>query len=104
LGEVACAFRRNLREGSLNDRQYQALLGAFMQHADSGIWTFVPVTERLLRKMTVFIKTLPAAVALRAGDAVHLTTAMDLGENEIWSSDRHVVAAAPYFGLTGRTV
>src|SRR5215472_11968292 len=61
LGEVAWAFHRNLREGSLNASQFQALLGAFLHHADSGIWTFVPVTERLLRKMTVFMKTLPAA-------------------------------------------
>jgi hypothetical protein len=93
-----------LREGSLNDRQYQALLGAFWQHVDSGIRTFVPVTERLLRKMTVFIKTLPAADALRAGYAVHLTTAVDVGKNEDLVQRPPRSCGSPHFGLTGRTV
>ena len=47
---------------------------------------------------------LPAEVYLRAGDAVHLTTAADEGESEIWTNDRHLLAAAPHFGLRGRTV
>ena len=103
LGGVACAVHRNLREGSLDPSQYRALLDAFLQHVDDGIWTFTPVTERLLRKMTLLLTTLPATVHLRTGDAMHLTTAMDLGEREIWTSDRHVLAGAQHFGLSGRT-
>ncbi len=103
LGEVACAFHRHFREGSLEPAQYRALLNAFLQHVDGGIWTFVPVTERLLRKMTFLLTTLPATVHLRTGDAMHLTTAVDLGESEIWTSDRHVLAGAQHFGISGRT-
>jgi len=103
LAEVTCAFHRHLREGSINTSQYRALANAFLQHVDGGLWTLVPVTERLVRLMTALVNTLPAGVHLRSGDALHLATAMDLGEREIWTSDRHVIAGAPYFGLTART-
>ncbi|HUI54567.1 MAG TPA: type II toxin-antitoxin system VapC family toxin [Bryobacteraceae bacterium] len=103
LAEVTCAFHRHLREGSISTSQYRALANAFLQHVDGHLWTLVPVTERLLRRMTALMTTLPPAVHLRSGDALHLATAMDLGEREIWTSDRHVLSGAPYFGLTGRT-
>lgn len=53
--------------------------------------------------MVTLLNALPPATHLRAGDAVHLTTALDLGESEIWTNDRHVLAAAEHFGLTGRS-
>lgn len=36
-------------------------------------------------------------------DAVHLATAQQIGESEVWTNDRHMLAAAPYFGLRGRS-
>jgi hypothetical protein len=53
--------------------------------------------------MSSLVSTAPSGVYLRAADAVHLTTAQDLGEHEIWTNDRHMLAAASHFGLTGRT-
>lgn len=46
----------------------------------------------------------PRETFLRTADAVHLATARELGEREVWTNDRHMLAAAPYFGLTGRSV
>ena len=103
-GEVAWAFRRHLRTGALDSSQYQQLLDVFMKHVDDGIWTLAPVTDRLFRRMTLLARAMPATVFLRTADAVHLTTAQDLGESEIWSNDRHVLEAAKHFGLTGRSV
>jgi predicted nucleic acid-binding protein len=40
---------------------------------------------------------------MRGGDAVHLATALEIGEREVWTGDRHMLAAAPHFGLIGRT-
>jgi predicted nucleic acid-binding protein len=102
LAEVACVFHRHLREGSLDANQTQELLDAFLEHIDAGIWILTPVTEQLLRRMSSLVKAAPSTVYLRAGDAVHLTTAREAGESEIWTSDRHLLAAAPHFGLTGR--
>jgi hypothetical protein len=39
-----------------------------------------------------------------AGDAIHVTTAQDLSEREIWTNDRHMLGAATHFGLVGRSV
>ena len=43
-------------------------------------------------------------IFLRAGDAVHLMTAVDAGFKEVWTNDRHMLAAASSFGLRGRSV
>jgi len=84
-------------------RQSGELTGVFRKHIDSGFWTLVPLTDRLLRRILLLVGGAPPNVYLRAGDAVHLATAQDLGEPEIWSNDRHLLSAAPHFGLTGRS-
>jgi predicted nucleic acid-binding protein len=104
LGEVTCAFHRHLRQGGLDASQYRNLLKLFLEDVGAGNWMLTPVTERLLHKMTVLMGTLPSTTYLRAGDAMHLTTAQDLGESEVWTSDRHILAAAGHFGLSGRSV
>jgi predicted nucleic acid-binding protein len=46
---------------------------------------------------------LPPDVPLRAGDAIHTATALETGETEIWTNDRHLLAAVAHFGLAGRS-
>jgi predicted nucleic acid-binding protein len=104
LGEVCCVFHRHFREGSLTASQCHELMKAFLRHAESGVWSLLPVTEVLLKRMTALVRSAPASVYIRAGDAVHLTTALDQGEHEIWTNDRHLLAAARHFGLSGRSV
>jgi predicted nucleic acid-binding protein len=41
--------------------------------------------------------------AVRAGDAIHTATALETGETEIWTNDRHLLAAVAHFGLAGRS-
>jgi predicted nucleic acid-binding protein len=50
------------------------------------------------------VEDLPASIHLRAGDAIHLAAAQDAGLSEIWSNDRHLLKAAPSFGLQGRSL
>jgi len=102
LGEVTCVFHRHFREGSLDARQLSKLYDTFLEHVDAGVWTLFPVTEALLRRMIFRVSSLPSSVFLRAGDAVHLVTAWDAGEREIWTNDRRLLEAAAHFGLVGR--
>ena len=104
LGEVTCVFHRHLREGPLSAAQYRELTRAFVKHVDAGVWNLIPISAALLNRMTSLVSAAPAGVYLRAGDAVHLTTAKDIGEAEIWTNDRRLLRAAPYFGLVGRSV
>lgn len=104
MAEVTCVLHRHLREGWLTPEQARELTRAFLEHIDSGLWTLVPVTERILRRLSQLVSTAPRGIFLRAGDAVHLTTAQDLGEAELWTNDRHLLAAASHFGLVGRSV
>ena len=104
LGEVTCVFHRHMREGNLSSSQCHELAQAFLKHVEEGVWTLIPASEPLLKRMSALVSVAPREVYLRAGDAVHLTTARDLGEREIWTNDRHMLAAAPHFGLKPRSV
>ena len=100
--EAACAFHRHLREGHFTSMHFQAILEGFLDHVETGFWTLLPVSDSVIRRMTTLMSALPASIFLRAGDAIQLATALDAGEAEIWTNDRHMLAAAPHFGLVGR--
>lgn len=104
IAEVSCVFHRHVREGSLSVAQGRQLVDLFRTHAESGWWHLTPVSDPLLRTTATLIRGLPKTVPLRAGDAVHLATALDLGEADIWTNDRHLLAAAAHVGLAGRSV
>jgi predicted nucleic acid-binding protein len=76
----------------------------FLTDIQSGVWSLLPISEGFLFRVESLIRTLPRSVYLRAGDAVHLVAAQSAGFTEIWSNDRRVLAAAPAFGLTGKSV
>jgi predicted nucleic acid-binding protein len=102
--EFHAVLHRRLREGSLSPGEVRRAKERFESNIEQGLWNLVPVTEVLLRRTAARVASAPAGLLLRAGDAVHLMTAMEAGELEIWTSDRHMLAAAAYFGLTGRSV
>lgn len=104
VNEVMCAFHRHYREGALTKQQYGALARAFHHHIDQQVWELVPLNGRLIRRLTAALQSLPATIYLRAGDGIQLISAQEAGEPEIWSSDRHLLNAAPQFGLVGRSL
>jgi predicted nucleic acid-binding protein len=103
IAEVSCVFHRYLRQGDLSAKQFQQLSRELLVHVDTAVWTLVPVTAALIRRVTSLVATLPPNVFLRAGDAVQLASALEVGEPEVWTNDRHMLAAAPYLGLVGRS-
>ena len=80
------------------------LSSRFYEHVQEGLWKLIPVPEALLRRTSALIVSAPPDLFIRTADAVHLTTAHEAGEREVWTNDRHMLASAAYFGLTGRSV
>ena len=102
--EVPCVFHRHTREGSLTSWQGTELIDLFRTHVEADLWNFLPVTDAILRTTATLLRGLSASVPLRAGDAIHVATALEAGEPELWTNDRHLLAAAAHFGLAGRSV
>jgi len=104
LAEFHGVIHRRLREGFLTPGDALDLSSHFYQHVEEGLWTLIPVHEALLRRTSARMVSAPTELFLRTADAVHLMTAHEAGEREVWTNDRHMLASAAYFGLTGRSV
>ena len=71
-------------------------------HEHTALW--VPLPESLAHAARRKISELPPTTFLRAADALHLTCAVEEGCTAIHTSDRHMTAAAPAFGLQAVTL
>jgi predicted nucleic acid-binding protein len=104
VAEVSCAVHRRFREGVLSRHQANQLITAFHAHLDAGSWNLEPLTSEVLEVIRQFMLKAGKLVFLRAGDTIQLASAHTAGFSEIWSNDRHLLNAAPHFGLRGRSV
>ena len=104
LAEFHAVLHRRLREGASSLRDARDLASRFSEHIEDGLWNLIPVNQALLRRTSARMVSAPLDLFLRTADAVHLTTAHEIGERDVWTNDRHMLAAAAYFGLTGRSV
>lgn len=102
--EFAATVHRHLREGRLSETDARQVLHDFKADEDAGFWNWLGLTLALLDDARAAYETLPPSVFVRANDAIHLTCARIHGFREIHSSDRHVLAAAPFFSLKGVNV
>jgi predicted nucleic acid-binding protein len=103
LAEMACIFQRHVREGGLTRAQATRLRKLFLADAASRVWTLMPVSDAVLAALEQRVRRLRRDVYVRAGDAVHLVSAKLAGFREVWTNDRHMLAAASYFGVRGRS-
>ena len=101
LVEVNSVFHRKMREGFLQPDDAAVLFAEFGQNVQQGLWRLLPLTADLLEKAATSYRTLPATVFVRSADALHLICAREHGFAEIHTNDRHVLTAAPHFGLKG---
>jgi predicted nucleic acid-binding protein len=104
IAEMACLAHRKVREGPITHADAVMRRDLFLEDVNNGVITAVPVTERLLRRVEATTRALPPSCYLRTFDALHLVTAADSGFIEVWTNDRHMLTAAPHFGLAGRSV
>ncbi len=102
--EVESVFHRHFREGNLTRRDYRKTVDRFARERDEGLWQWLPVTDVLIQAASSAFRSLAPTVFLRSADCIHLTTAQQAGFTEVYSNDRHLLAAAVHFSLTGRNV
>ena len=95
---------RKLREGLANAAILQAVFAQFNADVANGGIHLLPLTEAILDRVEAVFATAPATTYLRAADALHLATAAENGFTEIHSNDKHLLSAAPLFGLAGVNV
>ena len=102
--EFVCTLHRHLREGYLKPREVRRILAEFRTDEEGDVWRWLPITSFLLRKVGDDVARFPSRVVLRAADALHLGAAREHGFREVYTNDRHMLAAARYFGLSGVNV
>lgn len=103
-GEVVATFHRHFRDKRLTRREFRQLALQVEVDLEAGLWRALPVTSSLIEFQAHRMASLPADVFLRAADALHLACAAEAGLHEVYSSDRHLVVAAPHFGLRAVTL
>ncbi|HXW55554.1 MAG TPA: type II toxin-antitoxin system VapC family toxin [Candidatus Cybelea sp.] len=102
--EMIAAFHRKLREGAIGPAAYAALLRQVRAHHEAGAFRWLAADQETFSRIAEVYAKLPAAVYLRAADAIHLATAVDWGFRVVYSHDVHLLAAAEHFGIEGRNV
>ncbi len=102
--ELHAALHRKLREGGLTAEQHQAVLRQLSVDEASGVWHWLPLSAAVMRAVVDLFTHLPSDVFLRTGDAVHLISAREHGFQEVFSSDRRLLAAAQHVGIAGLDV
>ena len=99
--EVFSVFHRKLREKAITAEEFDALCLQFETEAPTSKYLWLPLNAAVLHCAADHFKSLPATTFIRAADALHLAAAKDKGFTAIHSSDKHLLVAAPHFGLTG---
>lgn len=99
--EFHAVVHRHLREGNLTADEAREVSEDFALDETTGVWQWLPITSSLLGLVCERIRRLPHGVFLRTVDAIHLTCASNYGFQAVHSNDRHPLAAAPHFNLTG---
>jgi predicted nucleic acid-binding protein len=99
--ETVAAFHRAFRDGRLQRDAYLNALEQFTTDSKAGMFQWLPLTDRIQQRLEQVFRNATKPVFLRAADALHLACAAGHGWRAVYSNDRHLLAAAPYFGLQG---
>ncbi len=102
--EVVAALHRAFRERRMEHRAFQAAVDQFMADSQTGLFEWLALTAGVRKRVEQIFRKAPVSVFLRAADALHLACASEHGIQDVYSNDRHFLAAAPLFGLRGNNV
>jgi len=102
--EIPAGLHRSWREGRIDSGAFALLIAQFQSELASNAFKWLPLGNSLFEGMATSYASMPSTTFLRAADALHLVCAADHGFTEVYSNDRHFLAAAPLFGLRGINV
>ena len=97
--ELMSVFHRQVREKKWDRETFLTAVRQFTHDDVSGFWTWLPLDSALVGAAARVYATLPEGVFLRSSDCLHLVTAVHHGFQEIYTYDRHQVAAVAVLGL-----
>jgi predicted nucleic acid-binding protein len=102
--ETVAAFHRKFREGAIAQKDFFVLLGEFEKDCKAGALKWLALSPAVIERVRQVYVGLPATMALRAADAVHLASAAENGFKTIYSNDTRLLNAANRFGLKGQNI
>ena len=102
--EVVSVFHRKWREKARTRAECQTLLAQFEADCAAGVWIWLPASDAVISAAASTYRSLPDTIFLRALDAIHLACAAEADLSAIFTNDRHLLAAAPHFGLNGPVI
>lgn len=99
--EFASVVLRKRREKAASDNALNEMHQQFLDEVRDGHIHLIVPEESEFEVIEAALRTAPPTTFLRAADALHLASAAWHGFKEVYSNDRHFLAAAPLFGLRG---
>jgi len=102
--EVAGVFHRKWREGAFTEREFGEVSAQFVDDCAAGLWTWFSVTDGLIGNATESVRTLSKRITIRSADALHLACARENGLRRVYTNDRHMLLAAPAFGVDAMAI
>lgn len=99
--ELAAVFHGHFREGRLDAPSLAIVFEQFHADIEAGVWHWLPLDTHLWEAIERRFLELPAGLALRGADAVHLACAHQHRIKEVYTNDRHMLAACEAFDLKG---
>ncbi len=99
--EFAAILLRKRRESSDPEDFLESLHSQFLQDCRQDLVTLLPLSEGVMERLESVLRTAPPDTFLRSADVLHLACAKEHGFTEVYSNDRHFLAAAPLFDLHG---
>jgi predicted nucleic acid-binding protein len=103
--EFTTSVLRAVREGRIDAKVIPTIFTVLAEDEQSGLWTWLPLSAKLMEDAIRSLRTIvPVNTPLRAGDAIHLACARENGFAQIYTNDRHLIAAAPHFGISAVNV
>jgi predicted nucleic acid-binding protein len=102
--ELISAFHRGYREGRYTRPAFLGLLEQLEMEGKESAISWLSADGEVVARAGKAYRNAPRSLFLRAADAMHLACAAENGFREIYSNDRHLLAAAPLFGLRPKNI